>query len=363
MSLCCLAAWSCSGEQKTGTLEHSYATEVLNRQDITVYQKYSATIQGCQDIDIFPQVAGTITKVCVKEGQRINRGETLFVIDQVPYKAQLQMADANVEAAQAAVATAELVAESKQQLYDKNVVSQFELLTAKNALATAKAALAQAEAAQVNAANNYSYTLVKSPLNGVVGTIPFRVGSLVSPQIQQPLTTVSDNSVMYVYFSMGENALLNMIDNESTIDGFIQELPPVTLLLNNGREYEEKGRLESVSGVINRATGSVSMRAAFPNRNRVLLSGASGNISIPKSFKGVLVVPKRATIEIQDKLFVYKVENNIAKQVGIEVAANSTTESYIVTRGLENGCEIVVEGVALIHDGDIVKRGSVKEAK
>ena len=346
-----------------GRSERNYATEMVRRQDITVYQKYSATIQGCQDIDIFPQVAGTITKVCVTEGQKIKKGETLFVIDQVPYRAQLQMADANVEAAQAAVATAELVAKSKQQLYDKNVVSEFELLTAKNSLATAKAALAQAEAAQVNAANNYSYTLVKSPLNGVVGTIPFRVGSLVSPQIQQPLTTVSDNSVMYVYFSMGENALLNMIDGESSMDDFVKNLPPVTLLLNNGKEYAEKGRLESVSGVINRATGSVSMRAAFPNKNRALISGASGNISIPKDFKGVLVVPKRATIEIQDKLFVYKVENGTAKQVGIEVSANSTTDSYVVTGGLEDGSEIVVEGVALIHDGDVVKSTGVNVAK
>lgn len=355
MLLCCIAAWSCGGKTEVSRSERNYATEMVRKQDITVYQKYSATIQGCRDIDIFPQVAGTITKVCVTEGQKIKKGETLFVIDQVPYRAQLQMADANVEAAQAAVATAELVAKSKQQLYDKNVVSEFELLTAKNSLATAKAALAQAEAAQVNAANNYSYTLVKSPLNGVVGTIPFRVGSLVSPQIQQPLTTVSDNSVMYVYFSMGENALLNMIDGESSMDEFIKNLPPVTLLLNNGKEYTENGRLESVSGVINRATGSVSMRAAFPNKNRVLISGASGNISIPRSFKGVLVVPKMATIEIQDKLFVYKVENGIARQARIDVSANSTTDSYVVTGGLEDGCEIVVEGVALIHDGDVVK--------
>lgn len=364
MLMCCLAAWSCGGEEETQAGQgRDSATATVKRSEITVYQNYSATIQGCQDIDIYPQVSGTITKVCVTEGQKIRKGETLFIIDQVPYRAQLQMAEANVEAAQAAVATAQLVAKSKQQLYDKKVVSEFELLTANSSLATAKAALAQAEAARVNAENNYSYTMVKSPLNGVVGTIPFRVGSLVSPQIQQPLTTVSDNSTMYVYFSVGENALLGMVGGNSSIDELIKNMPPLVLLLNNGEEYPDKGRLESVSGVINRSTGSVSMRAAFPNKNRILISGSSGNISIPNVYKDAMVIPKKATVEIQDKIYVYKVEDNTAKQTLIEVAANSTSDSYIVTAGLEAGCEIVVDGVAFIHDGDRVGGSGTNEVR
>ncbi|MBQ7855806.1 MAG: efflux RND transporter periplasmic adaptor subunit [Alistipes sp.] len=351
---CCVALLGCAGTEQQQQVRH-YETLTLAAQDVTTSQRYSASIRGRQDIDIFPQVSGTITKVCVKEGQVVRRGESLFVIDQVPFDAALKMADANVEAAEAAVATADLVAKSKQKLFDRGVVSEFELQTAKNTLATCKAQLAQAKAAQINASNNYSYTMVKSPADGVVGTIPFRVGTLVSPQLPQPLTTVSDNSTMYVYFSIGENALLDLIAECGSMDKVLASLPEVSLLLNNGKEYAHKGRIESISGVINASTGSVSVRAVFPNKGRTLHSGASGNILLPQRYEQAIVIPKRATFEILDQIYAYKVVDGLAVATKIEVARVSTTADYIVTEGLAAGDEILLEGVALVHNGDRVK--------
>lgn len=332
-----------------------YATKIVEKESVTLSQDYSATIRGQQDIEIFPQVSGTITSVCVTEGEEVRRGQTLFIIDQVPFDAALKMADANVEAAEAAVATAQLTADSKRKLFDRGVVSEFELLTAQNALATAKAQLAQMKAAQVNAANNYSYTLVKSPSAGVVGTIPFRVGALVSPQTQRPLTTVSDNAQMYVYFSMTENRMLDLVCDHGSMKEALKSLPDVSLLLNNGKLYDEKGRIESISGVINTSTGTVSLRAVFPNTRRILHSGASGNVRMPVEYRDCIVIPKTATYELQDKIYVYKVVDGKAVATRITVAPTSTVGEYIVSSGLNAGDEIVVEGVSLLHDGDTVK--------
>ncbi|MBQ9137312.1 MAG: efflux RND transporter periplasmic adaptor subunit [Alistipes sp.] len=355
VALCLFVMLSCGTQSAEQPQQQSYATEVAVAEDVTINRKYSAAIRGRQDIDIYAQVAGTITKVCVTEGQSVKRGQSLFVIDQVPFEAAKQIADANVEAAEAAVATAELVAKSKQKLFDRGVVSEFELQTANNNYATAKAQLAQARAAKINADNNYNYTLVKSPADGVVGTIPFRVGTLVSPQTPVPLTTVSDNSTMYVYFSMGESALLDLVYEYGSMDKALKSMSDVTLLLANGKQYSEAGRIESVSGVINTSTGSVSVRAAFPNKGRLLNSGASGNILMPQQYKGCVTVPKSATYEIQDQIYIYKVVNGVAQSSRITVAKDSTTERYIVLTGLEAGEEILTEGVAFVHNGDKVK--------
>lgn len=353
LSLFVLSA--CGGKAPQQMQQVSYATAVVETGDITVERRYSAAIRGRQDINIFAQVAGTITKVCVTEGQVVRRGESLFVIDQIPFEAAKQIADANVEAAEAAVATAQLVAESKQTLFDRGVVSNFELQTAKNTLATAKAQLAQARAAKITADNNYNYTLVKSPADGVVGTIPFRVGALVSPQTPTPLTTVSDNSTMYVYFSIGENALLDLIYEHGSMESALKAMPEVVLQLGNGKVYAERGRIESVSGVINTSTGTASVRAVFPNRGRILHSGASGNIILPQLYKDCITIPKSATFEIQDKIYVYKVVDGTAHSTLIEVAKSSTVDKYVVVSGLVAGDEILTEGVAFVHNGDKVK--------
>ena len=209
LATCCMAAVACKQAPMTMG-PGQYAVITVATSDREIPTTYSATIRGRQDIAIYPQVSGTISELCVNEGQKVSKGQTLFIIDQVPYKAALRTAEANVEAAEASVATAQLTYDSKKELFAKNVVSQFDLQTAENNLLTAKAQLAQAEAQRVNAANNLSYTVVKAPSNGVVGTLPYRVGALVSASIPEPLTTVSDNSTMYVYFSMTSKQLLEL---------------------------------------------------------------------------------------------------------------------------------------------------------
>ena len=278
--ICCMAVVSC-GQAPTAMGPGQYAVMTVSTTAREIPSNYSATIRGRQDIDIYPQVSGTISQLCVTEGQRVANGQTRFIIDQAPYKAALQTAEANVAAAEASVATAQLTYDSKKELFARNVVSQFDLSTAESTLLTAKAQLAQAEAQRVNAANNLSYTVVKSPANGVVGTLPYRVGALVSASIPQPLTTVSDNSVMYVYFSMTENQLLDMTRKYGSIEQTLKQLPDVQLRLNDGSIYDKTGRIESISGVIDPSTGTVSLRAAFPNEGGLLHSGGAGNIILP----------------------------------------------------------------------------------
>lgn len=316
---------------------------------------YSASIRGRQDIDIYPQVSGAISQLCVNEGQIVNQGQTLFIIDQVPYKAALQTALANVEAAKASEATAQLTYDSKKELFAKNVISEFDLQTAKNTLLTVQAQLAQAQAQEVSARNNLSYTVVKSPSNGVVGTLPFRVGALVGPTIPKPLTTVSDNADMYVYFSMNENQLLDMTREYGSMEKAIQAMPDVTLQLSDGSVYDAKGRIASVSGVIDASTGSVSLRAEFPNKGRLLHSGSSGSVIIPRSMKNSISIPQVATFEIQDKVYVYKVVDGAAKSSMIDVMKISNGTEYIVISGLTPGEQIVAEGVGLLREGTPIK--------
>ena len=353
-AVCQMLLAACGGGQQAAP-GRDYATCKVEPRSVTMSQDYSATIRGRQDVDIFPQVSGTITDVCVAEGEQVRRGQTLFVIDQVPFGAALKMAEADVAAAEAAVATARLASESKHKLFDRGVVSEFEMLTADNALASAQAHLAQMEAVRVNAANDYSYTTVKSPADGVVGSIPYRVGALVSPQNPRPLTTVSDNSQMYVYFSITENRLLDLVCDHGSMSEALGALPDVALVLNNGRLYDEPGRIESISGVINTSTGTASLRAVFPNPRRILHSGASGNVRMPETYPLCLTVPKRATYELQDRIYVYRVVGGKAVATMISVAENNPVDEYIVTSGLTAGDEIVAEGVALLRDGDRVR--------
>ena len=350
----CLAAVAC-GQAPTAMGPGEYAVMTVASTDREIPTNYSATIRGRQDIDIYPQVSGTIWQLCVNEGQSVTKGQTLFIIDQVPYKAALKTAEANVAAAEASVATAQLTYDSKKELFARNVVSQYDLSTAENSLLTAKAQLAQAEAQQVNAANNLSYTVVKAPSNGVVGTLPYRVGALVRASMPQPLTTVSDNSTMYVYFSMTENQLLNLTRRYGSINETIKNMPDVQLQLNDGSMYDQKGRVESISGVIDTSTGSVSLRAAFPNPNGLLHSGGSGNVVLTNTFKDCIVVPQAATFEIQDKVFAYKVQDGKAVAAPLSVETISNGQEYIVKSGLVPGDVIVTEGVGLMREGTPIR--------
>ena len=354
---CFMAAVSC-GQAPTAMGPAEYAVMTIATTDREIPINYSATIRGRQDIAIYPQVSGTIFELCVNEGQTVSKGQPLFIIDQVPYKAALQTAEANVAAAKAGVATAQLTYDSKKELYAKNVVSQYDLLTAENTLLTAKAQLAQAEAQRVNAANNLSYTVVKAPANGVVGTLPYRVGALVSASIPQPLTTVSDNSDVYVYFSMTENQLLNLTRQYGSIANTLKNMPDVQLVLNDGSVYDRTGRIESISGVIDTSTGNVQLRAVFPNADGLLHSGGAGSVIVPNIHKDCVVVPQVATFELQNKVYVYKVEDGKAASSMIDVEKINNGREYIVKSGLTPGDVIVAEGVGLLREGTpIVAKG------
>ena len=345
-----MAAVSC-GQAPTEQGPAQYGVTTIATTDREIQSNYSATIRGRQDIDIYPQVSGTFSELRVTEGQSVSKGQTLFIIDQVPYKAALQTAEANVAAAKASVATAQLTYDSKKELFAKSVVSQYDLSTAENTLLTAKAQLAQAEAQRVNAANNLSYTVVKAPANGMVGTLPYRVGALVSASIPQPLTTVSDNSEMYVYFSMTENQLLNLTRKYGSIANTLKNMPDIQLQLNDGSIYDQTGRIESISGIIDTSTGSVQLRAAFPNKGGLLHSGGAGSIILPVNYTDCIVVPQVATFELQDKVYVYKVVDGKATSSMIDVEKINNGREYIVKSGLVPGDVIVAEGVGLLREG------------
>lgn len=356
---CCLLAVGC-GDAPTVQTEAEYEVLTLVPSERTLSSSYSAAIRGCQDIEIYPQVSGTLTRICVAEGEKVKQGQPLFIIDQVPYEAALQTALANVEASKAALASAQLSYDSKRELYNQNVVSEFDLNTANNTLLAAKAQLSQAQAQELNARNNLSYTVVKSPADGVTGMLPFRVGALVSANLSEPLTTVSDNSTMHVYFSMTENQLLEQIRQYGSKEAALEQMPEVNLRLNDRSEYPQKGKIEAVSGVIDRNTGTVGMRAAFPNPDGLLHSGGAGNIVVPTQRTGVLVIPRLATYEIQNKIFVYKVVNGKAQPAQVEVTAMNGGQEYIVESGLTTGEKIVVEGVGLLREGTPIKERSGK---
>ena len=345
---------SCKQAPDAG-VKPSFAIMEVKAADKELSTSYSATIRGRQDIDIYPQVSGTIEKLCVTEGQTVRRGQLLFVIDQIPYRAALKTAVANVEAARAAMATAELTYNSNKELYAQKVVSEFSLKTAENTYLTAKAQLTQAEAQEVNARNNLSYTEVKSPSDGVVGALPYRVGALVGANLPYPLTTVSDNSDMYVYFSMTENQLLALTRQYGSMDEALKNMPEVELILNDNSVYNKKGVIESISGVIDRQTGTVMARVVFPNESRLLHSGASGTVVVPSIYKDCIAIPQGATVQMQDKVVVYKVVDGKAVSTLITVAGINDGREYVVLSGLQSGDEIISEGAGLVREGTQVK--------
>ena len=348
---------SCGKKQQQQMPSAVYKTVKVSTQTIQLDTEYSATIRGRQDIDVYPQVGGTLQKLCVTEGQTVKKGQTLFIIDQVPFQAALNTAEAALKAAEAQQATAELNYNSRKQLFDERVVSEFDMQTAHNALLSAKAAVAQAKAQVVNARNSLSYTVVKSPSDGVVGTLPYRQGALVGSSMPKPLTTVSDNSQMYVYFSLNESELLKLAREYGSIDSAVVNMPPVRLLLVDGSEYEEVGKVESVSGVVDRSTGSVQLRAVFNNPNKLLHSGSTGNVIIPATFENVIVVPAAATVQTQDKFKVFIVDKNgIAHSQLITINEKDGGNEFIVTSGLKGGEEIVAEGAGMVKEGQDVKK-------
>jgi membrane fusion protein (multidrug efflux system) len=349
----------CSCKQNGAMPQTSgYKTMIVKTGTQTLQTSSSATIRGKQDVDIYPQISGKITKVCVEEGQRVHKNEVLFTIDRISYEAEYRTAEANRKAAEVSVKSAQMTYDSKKTLYDNKVISEYELNTAENSLLSAKATLAQAEAQKASAGNNLSYTYIKSPCDGVVGSLPFRTGALVSPSMSQAITTVSDNSQMYVYFSITENTLLDFTRKYGSIEKAISQLPSVKLELSDGTEYTEEGRIESISGIINPSTGTAQARAVFPNQNHTLLSGESGSVIIPQTYENVIIIPQEATFELQDKILVYKIIDGVTKSAVIKIAQISDGKNYIVTSGLKVGDEIIADGAGLLQDGINIKGGN-----
>lgn len=330
----------------------------VTRGTRTLSQSYTAVINGRQSVEIRPQVSGTITQVCIAEGAKVKKGQTLVIIDQVPYKAALETAVANVKSAEASVGTARLTANSKEQLFKEKVVSDFDLQTARNSLLQAEATLAQAKAEEVNARNNLSYTEVKSPVDGVSGMLPYRVGALVDASITTPLTTVSDDKEMYVYFSMTESQILSLIRQYKTLDEALKQMPEVELKLSDGLTYAHKGRIDAISGTIDTSTGAVSLRATFPNPEHMLRNGGSGTVIFPYVKENVLIIPQEATYEIQDKIFVYKVVDGKATSSQVTVFPINDGKEYIVEDGIKEGDTIIAEGAGLVQEGTVVSTSS-----
>ena len=353
---CAIALASCNQPKtQTAVKENYYETMEVTLSDRTLTTGYSAAISGVQTVEIRPQVSGMITDILIEEGESVTKGQVLFVIDQTPYKAAYEIAVANVKSAEAALSTAKLILDSNKNLYEQDVVSEFDLMTAKNDLIEAEARLALCKAEEVNASNNLSYTEVRSPVNGVASMIPYRVGALVNSSIVQPLVTVSDDSSVYAYFSMAENQMLDMVQQYGSLNNAIRQMPEVELVMSNGQVYEHKGKINAISGTISESTGSVSIRAVFNNRNHLLRNGGSGSIIIPSEHKNCIVIPKTATYELQDRIFVYRVINGKASSTEIKVSPQSNGKEYIVLNGLSIGDIIISEGAGLIKEGTAIK--------
>ena len=352
--LCLPLLYSCGVPQQQET-DTAYKTLTIKSGDQILKTGYTATLRGRQNVEIRPQVSGIITEICINEGDAVHKGQTLFIIDQIPYKAALQTAIANVKSAEAKLATAKLTADSKAELYKEQVVSEFDLQTARNEQIAAEAALAQAKAQEVNARNDLSYTEVKSPVDGVASMLPYRVGALVSSSITTPLTTVSDDREVYAYFSMTENQILSLVSQSGTLEKALEEMPEVDLQLSNGQAYAHKGKIDAISGTIEAGTGVISVRATFPNPEQMLRNGSSGEVIFPYNKENVIIIPQEATFEVQDKVFAYKVVDGKATSTQLQVYPIDNGKEYVVEKGLEKGDIIIAEGAGLIQEGTVVK--------
>lgn len=348
--LCC-----CGQSQQENSPQAIYETSIVKPESRTLESFYPTTIQGRQDVNVFAQITGKIVKVCVTEGQTVKKGQTLFMIDPVPFRTAYNTAKANVNEARARLATAQMNYHANKQLYNKQIIGSVEYRTTQNALAQAQAVLEQRLAELQNAGNNLTYTKVVSPSDGVVGTLPYHAGTLVSASMLQPLTRVSDNQEVWAFFTMNETQFLSLIEQYGSKEKALAAMPDVTLQLSNGKKYPVLGRITNISGLIDPTTGSVTLKAVFRNSRGLLYSGFTGNVCIPSINKRSMVVPQSATYEMQDKRFIYKVVGGKAIATPIIVLPISNGKEFIVTSGLKPGNMIVSGGIANIKDGMEIK--------
>lgn len=341
-----------SKSNKMGEASNDFAVETIQTTTADLKTSYPATIKGMQDIEIRPKVSGYLVKLLVDEGATVRKGQPLFLIDSEQYRATVKAAKAQIRVCRANIATQKLTVDNKRMLFKQNIISSYDLKMAENTLASYEAQLAAAEAQLQSAQDNLRWCTVTSPADGVVGSIPYRVGSLVSGQSAEALTTVSNISKMYVYFSMTEKQLLALTREAGGVNAAIKKMPAVSLVLSDGTTYSQSGTISTVSGVIDPSTGSVQMRATFDNTQHILRSGGTGSILIPTHASDAIMVPQSATFDVQDKKFVYVV--NADKTVAtreITVLPQNNGQTYVVASGLRAGERIVIDGVNQLKNG------------
>jgi membrane fusion protein (multidrug efflux system) len=345
VAACAAILASCGKGGRPSFGDNEYPVVEASTSNAAMQTIYPASIKGVQDVQISPKVGGFITHIHVKEGQSVSAGQLLFEIDNVTYQAQVRQAQAAVNTAKTQVNTAQLTYENSKKLYENRVIGDYEMQTSQNTYEQAKAGLAQAEAGLANAREALSFCYVKSPASGVVGTLPFKVGALVSAA--NVLTTVSNNSSMEVYFSVNEKNALEMSKNGNGLES----LPNVKLQLADGSIYTHEGKVTKMSGVIDQATGTVQLIAVFPNPEKLLKSGGSGNIIIPRDQSEVIVIPQGCVMEVQNKKFIYTVnDSNKVIYTEITVDPQNDGNNYVVTGGLKAGDKYVTNGITKLSD-------------
>ena len=341
-----------AGQQGQGAAAPELSVMTISEQDAVLNTGYPTSLEGENDVEIRPQVSGFLTKVNVEEGQQVSKGQVLFTIDQVQLQAAVEQAQAAVAVAQANVNTAQTNANNNKILLDKNIISASAYQTSVDALNAAKAQLLQAQAGLTSAKKNLSYTTVTAPVSGMVGTIPYKEGTLVSPSTL--LTILSNNSDMEANFSMNEKAILNFTDGGTRkLKDAVASFPEVQLRPATGNIYPYKGKIVSISGVLDPATGSANVKAIFPNPEGMLHSGNTGEVLIPNIYNGAISIPQKATYEVQDIKFCFVVGDSAkVHSTPITVAPENDGQNYIVTNGLKPGDVIVTEGVGIsVRDG------------
>lgn len=344
---------SCGNSNTTGQSGGAlkYPVMVLNRQHANMQSVYPATIRGQEDIEIKPRVDGFIEAIYVDEGSVVKAGQLLFKINSPSSEQALTSAKASVNSAKVQVNTAEVNVNRYRPLAEKEIVSEVQLQTYENAYETALASLKQAKATLKNAQATISWITVTSPVDGVVGAIPYRKGSLVNSN--NSLTTIANTGNVYAYFSLNERKLMDFLEGVegNTQSEKIKNIPPVTLILSDDSEYSEKGKIETITGTVDITTGTANFRAEFPNKSGKLRSGTSGKIVIPKTLNDIFLIPQKATFSQQDKVLVYKLENDSVKQQVISVQSTPDGQNYAVTNGLSDGDTIVYDGIATLRNG------------
>jgi membrane fusion protein (multidrug efflux system) len=319
--------------------------------------EYPATLQGQQNIEIRPKIDGYIEHIYIDEGATVKKGQLLFRISAPQYEQEVKNSLAAINSAEADVNTAKLQVERTKPLVERHIISEYELRSAEDALKVKEAALLQAKTTLANARTNLAYTTISSPVDGVAGMIPYKLGSLVSSTTTSPLTMVSNISKVYAYFSMNEKQLLDFSRQYkgSTLEAKLKQLPPVVLILSDKTEYPEKGRVEAIGGLINPETGAATFRATFPNPVRLIRSGGSAVVALPVPVNNALLIPQQSTYELQGKRFVYRVDGDKVTSAEITTLPAAAGQYFVVTDGLKPGDTVVFEAATPIPDGTAIK--------